>query len=196
MRVLLSVLCLLTAACGNYSAWTAQTRAANDFGCDSSQVDVTPIGGGAYRATGCGYAATYVCQPSAKPRWFGDSSALESSHICQREAEPAPRPVVAFNTQAPPRREAPARGFNKEAAVAAATVAASFAAECKQEDGPRGEGTVHMTFDPSGRVSRVSVDAPYEGTAVGQCVIGRFHRVTVPAFEGEPVKVRKTFLVE
>ncbi len=42
----------------------AKTRAANDLGCDESQVEVTSLGGTSFSATGCGSTRVYDCQLS------------------------------------------------------------------------------------------------------------------------------------
>ena len=46
----------------------ARTRAANDFGCAESAVEITNIGGTSYRAHGCGKSAVYNCGGSTAVR--------------------------------------------------------------------------------------------------------------------------------
>lgn len=69
-------------------------------------------------------------------------------------------------------------------------------ASCKRGDGPTGPGHVKVTFQPSGSVSAVDVEAPYAGTATGACVAQRYRGVSVPAFAGGPLTVGKGFAIE
>ncbi len=69
-------------------------------------------------------------------------------------------------------------------------------ASCKRADGPTGSGHVKVTFQPSGSVSAVDVEAPYSGTAVGACVAQRYRGVSVPAFSGGSLSVGKSFSIE
>jgi hypothetical protein len=67
---------------------------------------------------------------------------------------------------------------------------------CKKAGGPVGAGKVNVTFAPSGSVeSSVVEGAPYEGTAVGGCVAGKFRGARVPAFSGAPVSISKSFSI-
>ncbi len=73
--------------------------------------------------------------------------------------------------------------------------AAASAGGCKAKTGPTGPGRATVTFSPSGRVSAASVSAPYAGTPVGACIAHRFRALTIPAFTGSPVTVRRSFNV-
>lgn len=80
--------------------------------------------------------------------------------------------------------------------VRAMASAASAAAACGRDGGPRGSGRINVTFDPSGRASLVLIEpGPFVGTEVGSCVATRFRGVTVPPFGGEPVSVIAPFEV-
>lgn len=86
--------------------------------------------------------------------------------------------------------------FDRGAAAAALGAAAASLGSCKKPDGPTGAGHVKVTFQPSGSVSVVEVDAaPYSGTSVGGCVAGKFKSAHVPAFSGSPVTVGKSFAI-
>jgi hypothetical protein len=62
------------------------------------------------------------------------------------------------------------------------------------EGGPTGEGSVTVTFDPSGRSSSATLDGPpFEATQVGECIARRFEHLTIPPFSGPSVSVRKRF---
>jgi hypothetical protein len=42
-------------------------------------------------------------------------------------------------------------------------------------------------------VSTVTVDPPYQGTAVGGCIGSKFHKSVIPSFSGGPTTVGKNF---
>ncbi|AKU93621.1 hypothetical protein AKJ09_00285 [Labilithrix luteola] len=67
---------------------------------------------------------------------------------------------------------------------------------CKRGDGPTGPGHVKVTFQPTGTVSAVDVDAPYGGTGTGACIVHRYRRASLPAFAGGPLTVGKNFIIE
>jgi hypothetical protein len=67
---------------------------------------------------------------------------------------------------------------------------------CKKSDGPTGNGHAAITFQPNGTVSSVDIDrAPFQGTAVGGCVAGKFRAAHVPPFSGGPTTVGKGFTI-
>ena len=94
-------------------------------------------------------------------------------------------PPGSTMTSAPP--------FDRPAAARALGI---NVASCKRGDGPAGVGHVKVTFQPSGSVSAVDVDAPYAGTATGACVAQRYRGVSVPAFAGGPLSAGKSFVIE
>jgi DNA-directed RNA polymerase specialized sigma24 family protein len=68
---------------------------------------------------------------------------------------------------------------------------------CNVDGGPTGPGHVTVTFASDGSASDAIVDSgPFPGTAVGACIAARFRTVSVPAFEGAPVRVGKSFTIE
>lgn len=110
-------------------------------------------------------------------------------------AEPKPTEKKPETKAAEP-AAAGAGGFNKEAAVAALSVAASQATVCKRPEGPWGSGRAVVTFASSGRVTTANVTGdPFGGTAVGGCVASVFRRAKIPAFSGDPVTVSKSFTI-
>ena len=68
------VLAALLAGCVEASD-EVKVRAANDFSCDAEHIEVTGIGGGAYRADGCGRSRVYDCL-HAGPRDGGAGLAI------------------------------------------------------------------------------------------------------------------------
>jgi len=86
--------------------------------------------------------------------------------------------------------------FDVGAAKAALAGAAAGAAGCGTAGGPKGSGKVQVTFAPSGRVTSANVVAgPFGGTSVGGCVASKFRAARVPAFNGSPQTVSKSFTV-
>jgi hypothetical protein len=84
----------------------------------------------------------------------------------------------------------PAAAFDKAAAVQALT--SVDLGSCKAKQG--GDGHVFITFGPSGSASEVVVDKGEFGSPkVGKCIVGKFKKVTVPRFDGGPVRVGKSF---
>lgn len=71
------------------------------------------------------------------------------------------------------------------------------AAQCPQstgnEDVPRGKGEVKVTFDgKKGRVTEVTVGAPWAGTAIEQCIKRSFLGEIVLPFDGDALEVPYT----
>ena len=86
--------------------------------------------------------------------------------------------------------------FSVSAAQVALTQAAANAANCAKPGGPTGSGKVQVTFATSGRVTTANVAGPpFAGTPVGGCVAGVFRKGRVPAFQGNPVTVSKSFSI-
>lgn len=67
---------------------------------------------------------------------------------------------------------------------------------CKADGGPTGAGIALVTFRPSGDVGHVSLDAPFERTAVGNCIAKKLGEVRVPPFGGTSVRVSTVFSVQ
>ena len=87
MLAALSILAL-TAGCGGAPPQTVvQTRASNEFGCAKDQLQVQPLGGTSYKATGCGQTATYTC--------MGGNFGNPFDAMCTREGNATPAPGVA-----------------------------------------------------------------------------------------------------
>jgi hypothetical protein len=84
-------------------------------------------------------------------------------------------------------------GFDKDAALRALSGVDLGSCNVKQP----GDGHVFITFDTKGKASAVVVDKGEFGSAkVEKCIKGKFKKVTVPPFEGAPVRVGKTFHVQ
>lgn len=139
-------------------------------------------------------AATAKAGAVAAAVHAGNTGATTSGTKSTPEAKPAEKKETK-----PTAEPAPAAGagpFNKEAAIAQLSVAASQATVCKRPEGPWGTGKAVITFAPSGRVTTANVAGdPFGGTPVGGCVANVFRRAKIPAFTGEPVTVSKGFTI-
>jgi hypothetical protein len=80
--------------------------------------------------------------------------------------------------------------FNRDAAKAALDGAATQVKNCRPQGGPSGGGSVQLRYEPSGKVSAVSILTPkFENTTTGDCIVMLFRRANVPAFSGAPMVV-------
>jgi hypothetical protein len=86
--------------------------------------------------------------------------------------------LVEVDADVPP----PFAGPVNRQAIAAALGRVSVA-HCSRLGGPAGEGRINVTFSPNGRVSSMSLGAPFANTTVGACVERTFASVVVPAFD-------------
>ncbi len=86
--------------------------------------------------------------------------------------------------------------FDRSTAARLLSGAASSARSCVDENGPTGSGRALVTFSPTGSVTRVSIDAPFAGTPVGNCVSNRFRSIRMAPFSGGEVTVGKTFVID
>lgn len=62
-------------------------------------------------------------------------------------------------------------------------------ASCSRSEGPSGRGLARVTFRASGLVGAVALDAPFNGTDVGDCVGRKLANVRVPSFGGTSASV-------
>lgn len=129
-------------------------------------------------ATGSTTSASAKCCPG------------ESDTVCHmRLSVGAPcggEPSTSSSTKSAPPFDRPSAGRALAISVA----------NCKRTDGPTGAGHVKVTFQPSGLVSAVEVEAPFAGTAAGACIAQRYRGVSVPAFSGGALTVGKGFALE
>jgi predicted Zn finger-like uncharacterized protein len=113
----------------------------------------------------------------------------------EKKDEPAPK------AEEPKKKDEPAPSggggeFNRGAATSALGAAAGAARRCGKPDGPTGGGRVRVTFAPSGNVTSATVEGPpFAGTSVGGCIAGAFRGAHIPAFDGAPVSVTKSFSI-
>ncbi len=125
--------------------------------------------------------------PSADVPEPGPCGCRHDDTVCIMRCGPRPPPLATASRS----------GAFDRATAANALLGASRAAQvCRRIPGPTGPGTVVVVFEPNGTVSSAKVGEPYKGTPVGDCVERLFLQATVPAFQGEPVTVSRTFHIE
>jgi hypothetical protein len=78
---------------------------------------------------------------------------------------------------------------------AVTAVTDSLSNVCSSDAGPNGAGHVKLTFASSGTVTSVEIDLPFDGTAVGKCIVTKLRAVRIAPFEGESQTVGKNFLI-
>lgn len=87
-----------------------------------------------------------------------------------------------------------ARPFDRSSAASA--LASVNVQSCARPDGPTGSGHVTVTFAPGGFVQSSLVDGgPFTVTAVGACIAARFRSARVSPFDGAPVTIGKSFVL-
>jgi hypothetical protein len=64
-----------------------QTRASNELSCAKDKLQIQPLGGTSYKATGCGMTATYTC--------MGGNAGNPYDAMCTREGNATPVGGVA-----------------------------------------------------------------------------------------------------
>lgn len=87
--------------------------------------------------------------------------------------------------------------FNVQAAKAELGKIAGAISTCKKPGGPSGTTKVALIFSNEGKVTSAKVSgAPFEKTAVGDCIEQRFSEAKVPAFGGGPQPAEKTIVIK
>jgi serine/threonine protein kinase len=113
--------------------------------------------------------------------------------VLEEQAGPSAAPRAPAT--APAAAAGPASAFNRGAALAQLGAAGGRATSCKRSGGPSGSGRATVTFAPDGSVARVTLGAPFNGTAAGACVVSSFSSMRVPAFTGSAVSLPGSFRV-
>jgi hypothetical protein len=115
-----------------------------------------------------------------------------------------PLPILSTQRSAPAPKPAPPaapvrapRLFDIDAANEQLQLAASRAEACGEFGPTRGTGTVDVLINAWGHVGRVTlVTSSFVGTPVGVCVMQAYRQVSVPAFDGEPRTLTRSFVVQ
>jgi len=121
------------------------------------------------------------------------AAAPSSTAAAEEEEAPATEAVaVADEVDEAPKSTGKSSGstFNREAAKSALDEAAGQAKNCRPQGGPSGTGRVQVRYEPSGKVSNVTIlTSKFDNTTAGSCVRMLFRRAKVPEFTGAPVVV-------
>ncbi|MFO0756765.1 MAG: hypothetical protein U0359_09750 [Byssovorax sp.] len=124
----------------------------------------------------------------------GENEALRALPPSIQAIPPVPAGALAAD---PANETGVHRDFDR---AAAAKILAAAAAGVKSCNAPGGVGRttkIQITFEPSGAVrSAVLQDPSLAQTRAGACVAARFRDLHIPAFDGGPVTVSKSFSVD
>lgn len=136
-------------------------------------------------------SATPSSRASAKPP--ETSAATTQAATTAKAPEPPPSAAPSASASAEPVGDPSAPAFNKDAVKTALSPIVDQAQSC----GKQGGGKVKLTikFSPTGEVMKVTPQAPFEGTPVGNCLAERFKAAKIPAFSGPAIEVTKTVTV-
>lgn len=113
----------------------------------------------------------------------------------------APEPTMEIAPPAPPpadplHRPEAVQGVPPQRAAVAIAAAARGAASCLGADDLRRTMAVTVSFAPSGRATRATVDGgPHRGTAAGSCIAQRLRAAVVAPFEGPAITVHTSIHV-
>lgn len=144
-------------------------------------------------------SAPAAATPKSAPR--AKTVIAASARTAPAAPAPAPEPTMDIAPSAPPppdplHRPEPVQGVPPQRAAIAIAAAARGAASCLGADDLRRTMAVSVTFAPSGRVTRATIDGgPHRGTAAGSCVAQRLRAATVAPFEGTPVTFHTSITV-
>ena len=118
------------------------------------------------------------------------SETADSGHRVPTPSKPAPKESRGAE------QSTATSTFDKSAAIAALTAAASAASSCRRGADPSGTATVFVTFAPSGRVTSANLSGPpFAGTATGGCIAAQMRTARVPRFSGSHVTVSKRVVI-
>jgi hypothetical protein len=137
--------------------------------------------------------ASLVSSPPAESS--GDTSPRARASRARAVPARASEPVDTTRTEsarseeaAPPPSPALSKGPDRGAVSRAMARATSAASAC--DSGPH-DGRVSLTITPAGTVTSVSLVKGFGDADVNACVLRAFGRAKIPAYDGEPVQVRK-----
>ncbi len=90
----------------------------------------------------------------------------------------------------PPSQEEPDLEYFKDLSRRSAKQAAMC--DVPANTGPRGIAEVDLSFEPAGRIGKIVVHSPHEGTPIGACVARAFEGVPSTPFKGEAVVIQQS----
>jgi hypothetical protein len=134
---------------------------------------------------------------SPAPRGDGNVELSHEPSSADLPAEPKPTPPAPAPKPEPEEPSEASGPFDKDAAAAALSRAASAAGSCRSSGDPSGVAQVSVTFSPTGRATRAIVDGPpFAGTATGGCIASKMTQAKVPPFTGSRVTVKKRVVIQ
>lgn len=134
--------------------------------------------------------------PGCAPAKAVPVAAKTSDPAAARSPTPGPARTPQQTVETP--KEPPAHaggGAPFDRGAAASALGAVSVQSCKRPDGPTGSGHVKVTFAPDGSASAATVNGPFAGTDVGTCIEAKYRSARVPAFNGTPTNVGKSFTI-
>lgn len=195
----------LLGACATQKS-AARSLAAQKLGCPEDSIKMSREDHRIYSATGCGLTVRIACHDpydsTGAAKGWADPLTAGNRAECEDIID---RPPVAktgtagttTTTSAQAAQNAQATGeFDRDLAAKVLTAAADRARTCRAPNGPTGEGQARVTFASDGTVSSIELDERYANNEAGRCVQRELTRVSVTRFDGGPVTVKKSFVVE
>jgi hypothetical protein len=171
--------------------------AERELACPRDAIKLARDEGRVVRATGCGETVRIACHDpndSTGAAWgWADPLTAGKRVVCERIYD-QPRTTGAPAARAAAgSTSAGGRPFDRALAAKLLGASAERARSCGRPDGPRGTARARITFAPDGAVAGVELASPFDDTEVGRCLAAEITRVSLPAFDGEPVRVTKSF---
>jgi hypothetical protein len=173
----------------------ARGIAARELACPEDAITIAHDEGRLYRATGCGGTVRVACydpHDSTGASWgWADPLTAGNRVYCETIVDRSTTTSALVSSPSPAKSE-PAM-FDRDLAAKVLAAASLRAKTCGGPNDPQGEGWARVTFAANGAVTTTEVEPPFSGTEAGRCVVRELERVSVTAFAGHPVSVRKRF---
>jgi hypothetical protein len=174
-----------------------QQTAGQTLACPNDSIRVKRIDHHTYVATGCGSSVEVLCydpyESTGAARAVFDGTTAGNRVHCETLLAPQPSLTAAI---AAPSTTPSAASFDKPLAAKLLSASADrVARSCGARGGPIGEGHARVTFSADGSVTNVDPEPPFRDTDVGACVSRELARTSLPAFDGGPITVRKSFSI-
>jgi serine/threonine protein kinase len=119
-------------------------------------------------------------------------ASLSPKHVASAPSVvPSPPPEVAASGALSASKPSPAieRAFDTAAAQATLDSVPGTQSECRKLNGPRGKWKATVTFEPTGKVSDVELEKPFNRTPSGKCVKDHLKLAEIAPFGGPAQKV-------
>jgi hypothetical protein len=140
-----------------------------------------------FAASSVGAASDSLPAPRARSSRAREARPVDLSSAQARSSDAA-EASASDSSEAAPAGPALPQGPDRAAVTKAMSRANRAAASCGT--GPQ-DGRVSLTISPAGVVTSVSLVKGFGDAGVNACVLRAFSRAKVPAYEGDPIQVRK-----